>query len=47
MLIVLLCALLKESSLDVKRGKLSELLSVGIEISHATIDKAKVSMNEL
>jgi hypothetical protein len=37
---VILCTT-EESLLDIKKDKLSDLLSAGIAISHATIDKAK------
>jgi hypothetical protein len=33
--------------LDIKRDKLNDLLSARIAISHATIDKAKASENEV
>jgi hypothetical protein len=43
---VVIC-ITKEPLLDTKRAKLSEILSFGVEISHATIDKDKVDESEI
>jgi hypothetical protein len=37
----------EETLFDAKKAKLSELLGVGVAISHATIDKARAEEREV